>query len=58
MKKIFFLPFGFTCNTSQLISQNKPDTVRTGIYLKPLFDFNSSAFSYDVDLWMWFSYKK
>lgn len=39
-------------------SQCKPDTVATGIYLKSLYDFNSSAFSYDVDLWMWFIYKK
>jgi len=37
--------------------QNKPDSVRTGIYLKSLYDFNSSDFSYDVDLWMWFRYK-
>jgi len=39
-------------------AQDKPDTIRTGVYLKSLYDFNSSAFSYDVDLWMWFIYKK
>lgn len=39
------------------LSKEIPDTIRTGIYLKSLFDFNSSAFSYDVDLWMWFKYK-
>jgi len=38
-------------------SQQKIDTIKTGIYLKSLYDFNSSSFSYDVDLWMWFSYK-
>jgi len=37
-------------------SQSKVDTVKTGIYLKSLYDINSSAFSYDVDLWMWFMY--
>jgi hypothetical protein len=39
-------------------NQSTIDTVKTGIYLKSLFDFNSSNFSYDVDLWMWFIYKK
>lgn len=38
-------------------SQKSVDTVRTGVYLKSLYDFNSSNFSYDVDLWMWFTYK-
>lgn len=37
-------------------SQFIPDTIRTGIYLKALYDFNSSDFSYDADLWMWFIY--
>ena len=38
-------------------AQVNRDTIRTGIYLKALYDFNSSAFSYDADLWMWFIYK-
>ena len=37
-------------------SQNGKDTVQAGVYLKSLYDFNSSTFSYDVDLWMWFKY--
>lgn len=43
----------FSGNTS---AQSKVDTVRAGVYLKSLYDFNSSNFSYDVDLWMWFIY--
>ncbi len=43
-------------NTFLLLSQSRIDTIRTGVYLKSLYDFNSSAFSYDVDLWMWFKY--
>ena len=26
-----------------------PDTIRTGIFVKSLFNFNSTDFSYDVD---------
>ena len=33
------------------------DTCKAGVYLKALYDFNSSEFSYDLDLWMWFEYK-
>ena len=55
MKK-FTLTLFSILYTLVLFSQNKVDTIRTGIYLKSLFDFNSSAFSYDVDLWMWFKY--
>jgi hypothetical protein len=33
------------------------DTCRVGIYLKALYDFNSSAYSYDVDFWVWYLYK-
>jgi hypothetical protein len=55
MKK-FTLTIIIVINALYAISQPKVDTIRTGIYLKALYDFNSSAFSYDVDLWMWFKY--
>lgn len=35
-----------------------PDTIRTGIFVKSLFNFNSTDFSYDVDCWIWFKGKK
>jgi len=35
-----------------------PDTIRTGIFVKSLFNFNSTDFSYDVDCWVWFKGKK
>ena len=38
-------------------SQYNRDTIKAGVYLKSLYDFNASTFSYDVDLWMWFKYK-
>jgi hypothetical protein len=51
--KLLFVVF---CSVS-LFSKALPiDTVKSGVYLKSLYDFNSSAFSYDVDLWMWFKY--
>ena len=55
MKKIKVL-FLLVTTTLILFSQNKIDTIRSGIYLKSLYDFNSSAYYYDVDLWMWFNY--
>jgi hypothetical protein len=39
-----------------VICQIAPDTVRAGVYLKSLYDFNSSEFSYNVDFWLWFLY--
>src|ERR1035437_5422980 len=56
MKKIIFIITPLIFLSQFLFSQSKPDTVRTGIYLKSLYDFNSSEYSYDVDLWMWFDY--
>jgi hypothetical protein len=38
-------------------AKSQRDTVRAGVYLRSLYNFNSSDFSYDVDLWMWFNYK-
>ena len=49
----YFLLFGVS---SLGFSQNRKDTIQAGVYLKSLYDFNSSTFSYDVDLWMWFKY--
>jgi hypothetical protein len=57
MKKIIFLILILLLLKLNSFSQSKPDTIRAGIYLKSLYDFNSSAFSYDVDFWMWFIYK-
>jgi len=37
-------------------AQKNTDSVRAGIYIKSIYDINSSAFSYDVDLWMWYYY--
>jgi hypothetical protein len=34
------------------------DTIRTGIFVKSLFNFNSTDFSYDVDCWIWLKSKK
>ncbi|MEI8053454.1 MAG: hypothetical protein WCH52_06870 [Bacteroidota bacterium] len=49
----------FTFFLLQLKAQkNKPaDTVKVGIYLKSLSEFNSNTFTYGADLWMWYSYK-
>jgi hypothetical protein len=55
MKKFTLTVFSILYTLASF-SQPKVDTIRTGIYLKSLYDFNSSAFSYDVDLWMWFKY--
>lgn len=55
MKKITISLF-LIINSLVSFSQHYVDTIRTGIYLKSLYDFNSSSFSYDVDLWMWFKY--
>jgi len=43
------------CGAQQVYS---PDTIRTGIFVKSLFNFNSTDFSYDVDCWIWFKGKK
>jgi hypothetical protein len=57
MNNKIYLTFTILIGFSRvLFSQSSKDTCKTGIYLKSLYDFNSSAFSYDVDLWMWFHY--
>ena len=57
MKRFLFLFLFLTLLHTNTIAQLRSDTVRAGIYLKSIYDINSSAFSYDVDLWMWFFYK-
>lgn len=54
----FFIAMLCIIQTDFCNANTSVDTVKTGVYLKSLYDFNSSAFSYDVDLWMWFSYQR
>ena len=58
MKKCILLFIVLTLFSTTSFTQNKTDTIRTGIYLRSVYDINSSAFSYDVDFWMWFVYYK
>ena len=58
MKRLLLFLILFQSISDKCHSETKTDTIRTGIYLKSLYDFNSSAFSYDVDLWMWFKYDR
>ena len=43
--------WGQECRAQQ---SYRRDTIRTGIFVKSLFNFNSTDFSYDVDCWIWF----
>lgn len=58
MKKSFLILFFLLQATINIEASNPfKDTCKAGVYLKALYDFNSSEFSYDVDLWMWFYIK-
>ena len=57
MKKSFIIFFLLIATINIEASNPFKDTCKAGVYLKALYDFNSSEFSYDVDLWMWFLYK-
>lgn len=60
MRRIFNIAifvFFISCENG-FSKYSPPDTCKTGVYLKALYNFNSSEYSYDVDLWMWFKYKK
>ena len=47
----FFLLYFFVFLSFVIQSQTKGiDTCKAGVYLKSLYDFNSSEFSYDLDL--------
>jgi hypothetical protein len=56
MKTAFAFLF-FLISTSYVFAQSKADTIKVGVYLKSVYDFNSSSFDYELDLWMWFKYK-
>lgn len=56
MRKICLLSFVIISYFTQAQNFSR-DTVKSGVYLKAMYDFNSSEFSYDVDLWMWFEYR-
>lgn len=57
MKKSILILFVLLTVLQTYAGKPVKDTCKAGVYLKSLYDFNSSEFSYDVDLWMWFEYK-
>jgi hypothetical protein len=57
IKLFALLVFFIFLLSTESFAQKGLDTITTGIYLKTVNNINSSTFSYDVDLWMWFYYK-
>ncbi|MEP6746467.1 MAG: hypothetical protein ABJB86_02005 [Bacteroidota bacterium] len=53
----FFIVIFLFATTASFAGDNKPDTVRTGIYITSIHDIDFKQKEYTIDLWLWLKYK-
>lgn len=51
------LVFGLFIISIHAYSQDKPDTVKTGIYITSIHDIDFKQKEYTIDFWLWLKYK-
>src|SRR5450432_704332 len=56
LSAFLFFFFSLACFTS-FAGNEKPDTVKTGIYITSIHDIDFKQKEYTIDLWLWLKYK-
>jgi len=57
MKRIILIPVLFVLSCAGF-AQNRPDTVKTGVYITSIHDIDFKQNEYTVNIWIWFKYKR
>lgn len=57
MQKVFFLLVFLACSFFAKAQEEKPDTVKAGVYITSIHDIDFKQKEYSVNLWVWLKYR-